>query len=485
MVTNGDSRTPPPLGVVLDQASIAPLHRRFWLVAALGVMLDGFDFFIIGVANPLIAKDLGGSAADRGLLSAAAIVGAMLGAALLGPLGDRVGRSKIFRIDLWLFVVFSVACTFAWNLGALIAFRFLLGIAVGLDYPIAASYLAEILPARQRGRWLVGAFSLQAAGIIVGAVVGVVVLTLWPAVGAWRIMLGFGALPALLIIWLRRNVPESPRWLAQNGREAEATAIAERMTGVACRVTDKDRARPQLPREGWNALVQPQLFRRPLLRLTVFTSVPWFLMDIATYGVGIFTPTLLAGLALAGPNATFLADDISSTEGTAFLDVFLVVGFALAVVLVDRVGRIRLQLVGFAVMTVALCLLAVADRLPGGGNTHLPLVFVGFALFKTFMNLGPNATTFTLPAEVFPADVRAAGHGFAAGSGKLGAAVGTFLFPVLLASAGTTPLLYGAATTSALAFLVTWTLRVETRGRSLDELSGLEAASVSPRITPP
>ncbi|MFJ4930037.1 MFS transporter [Streptomyces sp. NPDC088736] len=485
MVTNGDSRTPLPLGVVLDQASIAPLHRRFWLVAALGVILDGFDFFIIGVANPLIAKDLGGSAADRGLLSAAAIVGAMFGAALLGPLGDRVGRSKIFRIDLWLFVVFSVACTFAWNLWALIAFRFLLGIAVGLDYPIAASYLAEILPARQRGRWLVGAFSLQAAGIIVGAVVGVVVLTVWPAVGAWRIMLGFGALLALLIIWLRRNVPESPRWLAQNGREAEATAIAERMTGVACRVTDKDRARPQMPREGWNALVQPQLFRRPLLRLTVFTSVPWFLMDIATYAVGIFTPTLLAGLALAGPNATFLADDISSTEGTAFLDVFLVVGFALAIALVDRVGRIRLQLVGFAVMTVALCLLAFADQLPGGGNTHLPLVFVGFALFNTFMNLGPNATTFTLPAEVFPADVRAAGHGFAAGFGKLGAAVGTFLFPVLLASVGTTPLLYGAATTSALAFLVTWTLRVETRGRSLDELSGLEAASVSPRITPP
>lgn len=114
--------------------------------------------------------------------------------------------------------------------------------------------------------------------------------------------------------------------------------------------------------------MQPQLFKRPLLRLTVFTSVPWFLMDIATYGVGIFTPTLLAGLALVSPNATFLADDISSTEGTAFLDVFLVVGFVLAIVLVDRVGRIRLQLVGFAVMTIALCLLAVADQLPGAAT---------------------------------------------------------------------------------------------------------------------
>lgn len=485
MVTNGDSRTPLPLGVALDQASITPVHRRFWLVAALGVILDGFDFFIIGVANPLIAKDLGGSTTDRGLLSAAAIVGAMFGAALLGPLGDRVGRSKIFRVDLWLFVIFSLACTFAWDLWSLIAFRFLLGIAVGLDYPIAASYLAEILPARQRGRWLVSAFSLQAAGIMIGAVVGVVILTAWPEIGSWRIMLGFGALLALVIIWLRRTMPESPRWLAQHGREEEATAIAEKMTGVACRVTDRDRAHPQAPREGWNALVQPQLFKRPLLRLTVFTSVPWFLMDIATYGVGIFTPTLLAGLALAGPNATFLADDISSTEGTAFLDVFLVVGFVLAIVLVDRVGRIRLQLVGFAVMTIALCLLAVADQLPGGGNTHLPLVFVGFALFNTFMNLGPNSTTFTLPAEVFPADVRAAGHGFAAGFGKLGAALGTFLFPILLDSAGASPLLYGAAVTSALAFLVTWTLRIETRGRSLDDLSGLEAAAVSPRITPP
>ncbi|WP_431945099.1 MFS transporter [Actinacidiphila sp. bgisy167] len=461
------------------------LHMRFWLLAALGILLDGFDFFVIAVANPLIAKDFGGSAAEQGVLSAAAIVGAVFGAALLGPLGDRIGRSRIFKVDLWLFVVFSVACAFAWDIWSLIVFRLLLGVAVGLDYPIAASYVAEILPARNRGRWLVGAFSLQAAGIVLGAVVGVVILLVLPETGSWRLMLGFGVLPALLIIVLRRNVPESPRWLAQNGREREACEIAEAMTGQQCHVTEADRARGDPPSEGLTAFAQPRLFSRRLWRRTVFTAVPWFLMDIATYGVGIFTPTLLTGLALSGAHATFISEDISSTEGTAALDAFLVVGFVLAIVLVERVGRTPLQLAGFAVMAVALCLLAVAESLPGGGDGHLPLVLAGFALFNTFMNLGPNATTFALPAEVFPSEVRSAGHGFAAACGKLGAALGTFLFPVLLDAVGTAALLFGVAATSALAFVVTWAFRIEPRGRSLEELSGAETATLAPRVTPP
>ncbi|GAA3063111.1 MFS transporter [Streptomyces glomeratus] len=98
---------------------------------------------------------------------------------------------------------------------------------------------------------------------------------------------------------------------------------------------------------------------------------------------------------------------------------------------------------------------------------------------------GPNATTFTLPAEVFPSEMRAAGHGFAAGCGKLGAALGTFLFPVLLAGIGEAALLYAVAGACACGFLVTFAFRVETRGHSLDELSGAQAIALAPRITPP
>lgn len=475
----------PALGESLDQAPMSRLHRRFWLLAALGIMLDGFDFFIIGVANPLIAQEFGLSDVEKGLVSAAAIVGAIVGAGFLGPLADKVGRRRLFRLDLWLFVAFSLLCVLAWDVWSLIGFRFVLGIAIGLDYPIAASYLAEILPAKARGRWLVGAFSLQAAGILLGALVGVVVLGLLPEIESWRIMLGFGALPALVIIWLRRRTPESPRWLAQNGREREAEEIGEALAGHPVAVTDADRARREAPPEGLRAFVAPQLFSKRLRRLTILTAVPWFLMDMATYGVGIFTPTLLAALALAGPDATFMADDIASTEGTALLDVFLVVGFGIAILLVERVGRIRLQLVGFLGMAVALATLSVADGLSGGGDEHLPLVVLGFALFNTAMNAGPNATTYALPAEVFPGEVRAAGHGFAAACAKTGAALGVFLFPILLADLGSSTLLAILAGTSLAGLAVTWCFRVEPKGRGLADVSGAGVAAVAPRPVPP
>jgi MFS family permease len=331
----------------------------------------------------------------------------------------------------------------------------------------------------------VGAFSLQAAGIIMGAVVGVIVLNAWPDIDAWRLMLGFGALPALVIIWLRRRVPESPRWLAQNGHEEEAEEITERLCNCPVVVTDADRRRVEQPPEGIRAFIQPQLFKRDLRRRTILTAVPWFLMDIAVYGVGIFTPTILAALALAGPDATFLADDIASTEGTAVLDVFLVIGFLIAIWQVERVGRIRLQIFGFGMMAVALTLLSLADGLPGGGDKHLALVVLGFALFNTFMNAGPNATTYALPAEIFPSEVRAAGHGFAAGCAKLGAALGVFLFPILIDDIGTSALLAILAGACLVGGLVTLLFRIEPAGRSLDELAGHEVAAVHPRLTPP
>jgi MFS family permease len=467
---DGTARPPPlPLGDALDSAPMTALHVRFWLLAGLGILLDGFDFFIIGVANPLVKKDFHASAVQVGLVSAAAIVGAVFGASLLGPLGDRLGRRRIFKYDLILFVVCSLLCAAAWSLAALTAFRFVLGLAIGLDYPIAASYLAEVLPAKRRGRWLAAAFSLQAAGIVLGASAGVVILEALPHLYAWRVMLGFGAIPALVIVLLRRGIPESPRWLARNGREQEAREVAQLLSPVPVIVTAADSTRAPAAPKGLGALFQPRLFRRDLIRRTVFTSVPWFLMDIATYGVGIFTPTLLAATVVHGANTSFLADDVAATKGTALLDVFLIIGFAIAISLIDRVGRVPLQITGFSVMAVALAILGRAEGLPGGGTAHLGMVIVGFAFFNTFMNAGPNSTTYALPAEVFPSDVRAAGHGFAAGSGKLGATLGVFLFPIIQGDVGTSALLYMIAGACLVGLIVTVLLAIEPRGRSLEE----------------
>jgi MFS family permease len=470
------------LGRALDKAPMTRLHVRFWLLAALGILLDGFDFFVIGVANPLVKRDFHVTSTQVGLVSAAAIVGAMFGASLLGPLGDRLGRSRVFKYDLMLFVIFSLLCIVAWNIWVLTFFRFVLGLAIGLDYPLAASYLAEVLPSAKRGRWLTGAFSLQAAGIVLGATVGVVILEVFPHVWSWRLLLGFGVVPAVIIMFLRRKVPESPRWLAQNGHKREAKEVADRLSPVPVVVTKADTERAEEPPEGLQALIQPRLFRPGMIRRTIFTAVPWFLMDIATYGVGIFTPTLLAEIVVKHADTTFIADNITSTKGTAALDVFLVIGFLIAILLVDRVGRIPLQVTGFAVMAVALVMLGTVEGLAGGGGSYLAVVIVAFALFNTFMNAGPNATTYALPAEVFPSECRAAGHGFAAGSAKFGAALGVFLFPILQGAIGNSALLFSVAGCCCLGLFITVLFRIEPRGRSLEEISG---SAIAPLAGPP
>ncbi len=469
------------IGDALDRAKMSKLHMTFWFLGGLGIMLDGFDFFIIGVANPLIKEDLGANAVQTGLISTAAILGAFVGATFLGPLGDKLGRQRIFRYDLWMFVIFSVACMFAWDVPSLIISRFLLGIAIGLDYPIAASFLAEILPIKNRGRWLVSAFALQAVGMLLGAIVGVGVLLLLPYETSWRLMLGFGIIPALVITFLRRKVPESPRWLAENGREDEAVEVTNRLTGEDTYVSKKDRKTPARSPEGLKSLFQPALFKKDMRRRTIFTAVPWFMMDIAVYGVGIFTPTLLAAMAIAGPNSSGIADDIAATEGTAFLDIFLVLGFAAAIFLVEKLGRVRLQLGGFVFMAVGLLILALGSSLPGGGSDHILIIFAGFALFNFFMNAGPNATTYALPAEVFPSEIRAAGHGFAAGIAKLGAALGVFLFPILLDTIEQWQLLAGLAGVCLIGFVVTLVFQIEPAGKSLDEISGRKAGALAAR----
>lgn len=453
----GDGAADENLATILDASPLSRMHLRVWVLAAMGIMLDGFDFFIVGVALPLIKVDLAPTPLQTGLISAAAVLGAMVGAVTIGRLTDHVGRKLVFRIDLASFVIFALASALAPGVAALIAFRFLLGVGIGADYPISASYVAEVAPARTRTRLLVGTFAFQAVGQLLGVIVGLAVLAVHPDPGAWRWMFAFGVLPALVIMLLRRGVPESPRWLAQHGRIDEACAVAAQFCGRP--VTPAQvRAYADVPTEQVHAR---DLFGPRLRRRTVLTTTPWFLMDIATYGVGVFTPTIIAAIGVSAANSGYLADDIASTKGAALVDLFLVVGFGLAFVLIGRVGHIRMQVGGFAAMACGLLVLAGASWLPGGGDNNLVLVFAGFSLFNLCMNAGPNTTTFILPAEVFPTSVRASAHGLAASCGKAGAAVGLIAFPLMQDRLGLSWTLVVIAAGCLVALALTLAFRVD------------------------
>jgi hypothetical protein len=174
----------------------------------------------------------------------------------------------------------------------------------------------------------------------------------------------------------------------------------------------------------------PILFSPRYIARTALVTIPWFLMDIATYGVGLFTPTILGAIEISGKTRGLTVRDFALAKGSAIIDLFLLIGFLLGIWLVPRFGRIRMQAIGFAGMAMGMLVLLAAVGLTNS-NLHIPLVFGGFIMFNLLMNAGPNSTTFTFAPILFPTQLRGTAGGFAAGTAKLGATLGVFLLPIL------------------------------------------------------
>ena len=205
------------------------------------------------------------------------------------------------------------------------------------------------------------------------------------------------------------------------------------------------------PPKGYGALFGPAF-----LRLTILTAGAWFLMDIATYGVGIFTPVILQSLdPAAGVDSTLIYREIHVGHASGLVDLFLLLGFLMGIWLVPRVGAVRMQILGFAGMAVGMLVLAWASGLAAADADRSRIVILGFVLFNLAMNMGPNSTTFTLPALLFPTTLRSTASGFAAACAKAGATLGTFFLPDLRAGFGTTAMLLALAGVSVLGVLVT------------------------------
>jgi MFS family permease len=468
-----DASSPPPaaptresaarahaIGRVLDTAPVTRRRATLWTLAACGIGLDGFDLFIMSTAGPLITEDFGLGPWGKSIAVGAAVLGAVPGALISGRLADRIGRQRMLKIDIAIFAVTAVLSALAPNVWWLAFFRFLQGFAVGAEYPLSASLISEVMPARSRPKWITGAFAFQALGMALAAFTSLLILTIYPDTSAWRWMLLAGAVPAAVVALLRLGLPESPRWEAGRGNVDQAERDTTWLTGVTVEVLPADReaveatwATPQEPAR-YRDLWTPQ-FRR----LAILCAVPWFLMDIALYGVGLFAPSIVTGLLFgdaATASTSFLRDDVEATAITGFTDVFLVLGFLLTIVFVSRIGQIRLQVIGFVGMTVGLAILAAS-----GSGGAAAWVLAGFVIFNLMLNFGPNATTYMLPAQLFPTRLRATGHGFSAASGKVGAVIGTFLLSPAVAAFGLNSVMGAIAVLSLLGAVVTVLFRLE------------------------
>lgn len=360
----------------LDASRITRVMWLLWALSAGLIALDGFDFFIIGVAIPFLQRDFGLSSAEIGAVAVAAVAGSLVGSLTLGPITDKIGRQTMLMVDVAIFVIATALTALAWNATSLIVFRFLVGVGIGADYPISVSYITENVPSRLRGRMVISAFTFQAVGALLGAATGLITIYLFqtiypdstqPAIQyAWRWMLGVGLVLAIAVGILRFSfLLESPRYYIAKGDYEAASKAASKLLNEPIDITPETAPPEREPSLQYRALFSPQ-YRRG----TVLASVPWFLQDIATYGIGIFTPTIIGFLAFASEE-NFMVKEIATAKGTAFVDLFLIAGFLIAVLLIDRVGRIKLQVVGFLGMAVGLLILAAANVLVLGNDSTL------------------------------------------------------------------------------------------------------------------
>jgi putative MFS transporter len=440
----------------LDEARIGRVQRRSAWAAGLGIFLDGYDLSIIAIALILLKPQWQLGPLQTGLLGGAALAGALLGGLIGGPLADRYGRKAIYLLDMATFLVAALASGFAWNLVSLAVLRFVLGLGVGADYPLSATYLVEFLPRARRGRITVWVFALWMGGAAVSSTVGLALLPLGEH--AWRFMLVSGAIPALGILWLRKNLPESPRWYLRRGRVQEAVAVLVQLVPTLSEAERRalitaEQTRRQTPRAAWQTL-----FARTYIRRTLFITLPWFLFDIMGYSFGIYAPLLLLGLGLH--------TKVQSVIGNTVLDIVAIIGTALLAETIDHVGRLRAQVVGFAGSVIGLLSVWVFAL---HGPPPLAVLIGGLVLWQVAISYGPSNTCWVFPVELYPTDLRASAHGLATAVSRAGALIAVFLLPLVQEVVGVTWLMLLFAIIGVIGALLSAWLGEETAGKPLPQ----------------
>jgi len=461
-------------------ANISPMTKmqwRIWMLATAGKFFEGMVVFMTGVALPLIVAEFSLGAFEKGVVGAASLFGILIGATALGGMADKYGRKKMFIAEMVLFVMFLAALTLSPSYIFLVIALFGAGLALGCDYPTAHIVVSESIPSKVRGKLVLGAFAFQAVGALFGTMIGYLVLYENPQLEAWRWMYATAIIPAILVIIGRFFITDSPHWLLEKGfverAEVELGKLLKREPqypkNIKLNKMEED-VSPEAKKSNFQ-----KLFHRKHRRATIFASLPWFIQDLGTYGIGIFTPIILA--ATFGHNtigddrnvADLIENTMQSAKGAAFLDLLLIVGVLFAIFLTDKIGRVRLQIFGFIGCAIGLVLVAISEGL--SGDSKMFLIFAGFMLFNFMTNIGPNAQTYLIAGEVFPTKIRGTGAGFAASFAKVGAVMTAFLFPILLIDLGTATLLYILAGTSLLGAWVTWAYRIETKGVNLEKIN--------------
>ncbi|WRX07699.1 Major facilitator [Theobroma cacao] len=504
----------------LDVAKTQWYHFTAIIIAGMGFFTDAYDLFCISLVTKLLGRiyyHIDGTEKPGTLppnVSAAvngvAFCGTLAGQLFFGWLGDKLGRKKVYGMTLMLMVICSIASGLSFGhtpksvMATLCFFRFWLGFGIGGDYPLSATIMSEYANKKTRGAFIAAVFAMQGFGILAGGIFAIIISSAFKArfdappyevdaLGStvpqadyvWRIILMVGALPAALTYYWRMKMPETARYTALVAKNAKQAA-SDMSKVLQMDIEAEPQKIEQLDRERSKfGLFSKEFAKRHGFHL-LGTTTTWFLLDIAFYSQNLFQKDIFSAIGwIPGAKTMNALDEVFRIARAQTLIALCstVPGYWFTVAFIDKMGRFSIQLMGFFFMTVFMFALAIPYDHWTHKDNRIGFV-VMYSLTFFFANFGPNATTFVVPAEIFPARLRSTCHGISAASGKLGAIVGAFGFLYLAqnkdkakadagypAGIGVKNSLLVLGAINALGFLFTF-LVPESKGKSLEEMSG-------------
>ena len=424
------------------------------LVGALGGLLFGFDTAVISGTTHQLTQVFGLSASQLGLTVSIALIGTVIGALTSGTLGQRMGSREALRWMALLYLASALGCALAWNWGALLAFRFIGGLGIGGSSVLGPVYIAEMAPARIRGR-LVGLFQINiVGGILLAYASNFIIGSFGLGAQTWRWELGVAGAPALAFLLLLFGVPRSARWLLTQDRIEEARS-ALGLLGSPDPAAEVEELRRAIHADAAHA--NAPLFTRQL-RLPIFLAVT----------IGLFNQLAGINAILYYLNDIFRAAGFSAVSGDKQAVLIGAMNFCATLIgmsLIDKLGRKTLLLIGAA--GTALCLLGVGVVF--SLHQHLALLLWLLVAYIFFFSISQGAVIWVYISEVFPTRVRSKGQSLGAGSHWLTNAAVSFAFPVIARHSAGAPFYFFAAMT-VLQFVVVLFVYPETKGVTLEEL---------------
>ncbi|MFP3126174.1 MFS transporter [Ectobacillus funiculus] len=434
----------------MEEMPLSRFHYKMFAYASGSTFLDGYIVGIIAIALSVIQKQIDLSVTMIGLLGTGTLAGMLIGGVVGGYLTDLIGRKKMFLLDMAIMLIVSILQFFVNDPMQLVILRFILGIAVGADYPIAGALMSEFSPTKNRGALLGGLNGLWYIGYAISFLIGYFLLATGD--NSWRWMLASSAVPVIIMLISRLNMPESPRWLASKGREKEANAIVQKIFGEHVIMS----AEPETKEK--TAFLD--MFRNGNGKVVFFVTAFCSLQVLPLYGINTYIPEILEKFGFANGTKEYL--------GSALLNIVYLIGLFPSLYLVERFGRRPTIIWPFLVCSISLFVLGATSGL------HMPFVFILalFVIFGMFMN-AMGAHFWIYPYELFPTHIRGTAGGFTTGMCRVASSIGTFFSPVIMANYGLAPTLYICGAVLFIGFLVCLFMAPETKNMSLTEASSI------------